>query len=246
MACPTVCPKLSSRRRPRSRSSSSTMRAFTTRARATTSSSRGERPSRAGFSSSRIPSSSGVADDPALDHLGEAGPELPRRQAVQPLRRDQDRRRLVEGADEVLVLAEVQARLPTHAGIDLGQERRRDLHEADPPLPRGRGEPGDVPEHPAAEGRQRPVAPHLLGQQVVVDAKEGLVRLGRLASLQLEHVDVDAGRAQAGQQVPRPGLPGAPVRHQRPRRRRPAAHDASADPSPARGRSAPDRSGHPA
>ena len=51
----------------------------------------------------------------------------------------------------------VDRRLAADRGVDLGQERRRQLRTGDAPLVAGGREPGHVANHSAAEGKDRPV-----------------------------------------------------------------------------------------
>ena len=57
----------------------------------------------------------------------------------------------MEGADEVLAVARIDAGLAADRGIDLGQQRGRDLHEAHAaPHDRG-GKAGEIADDAAAE-----------------------------------------------------------------------------------------------
>ena len=129
------------------------------------------------FQKAEVP---GVLDDRVLDHLGHAGGEFAWRQRPQRLHVDDHQAGLMEGADEVLALVVVDRGLPAHAGVHLRQQGGGDLDVADAAQKRGRGEPGDVPDDPSAQGDQRgaPVdAP--LHQRIVYQSQGGrvLVRL---------------------------------------------------------------------
>ena len=71
-----------------------------------------------------------VADQAVFGHLGVAGAELARAQRVEDAGVGEHQRRLVEGADQVLAERRIDRRLAADAGIDLGEQGRRDLHEA--------------------------------------------------------------------------------------------------------------------
>ena len=63
--------------------------------------------------------------------------------------------RLVEGADVVLGLGEVDAGLAAVGRVDLGDQRRRHLHDAHAALVGGRAEAGEVADDAAADARPR-------------------------------------------------------------------------------------------
>src|SRR3546814_6439268 len=69
-----------------------------------------------------------VADKAVFNHLGIARPHLAFRQRVERRGVDQDRRRLVEGADEVLAPRGVDGGLPADRRIDLREQGGRYLH----------------------------------------------------------------------------------------------------------------------
>ena len=91
-----------------------------------------------------------VIQNAVLDHLGVAGPKLPRRQGVQ--RRDvgEHQARLVKSADQVLAVGRVDAGLPAHGAVHLGEQGRRHLHAGQSAQRDGGGEAGDVADHAAA------------------------------------------------------------------------------------------------
>ena len=69
----------------------------------------------------------------------------------------------MEGADEVLALGRVDAGLAADGGVDLRQQRGRDLHEAHAATHDAGGEAGEIADHAAAE-RDHEIAalePHL-------------------------------------------------------------------------------------
>ena len=97
----------------------------------------------------------------------------------------------MEGADQVLALGRVDPGLAADRAVDLGEQRRRDLHEADAAAHHRRGEAGEVADHPAAEGDDEVVAADLLGDQPFDGALEPGPALGRLAGRQLEDRGLD-------------------------------------------------------
>ena len=104
--------------------------------------------------------------------------------------------------------------LAADRAVDLGEQRRRDLHEADAAAQHGRGEAGEVADDPAAEGDDEVVAADLLGDQPLDRLLEPGPALGRLPGLELEHRRGDAGFGQARPAAPAGAAPrpGASVR----------------------------------
>ena len=111
----------------------------------------------------------GVPDRGLLDHLGEAGRALARRQRAQRLDVDRHEARLVERADQVLALAQVHARLAADARVDHREQRRRHLDERDPAQIGRRREAGEIAHHAAAERDERAVAVGARAQQLVIE-----------------------------------------------------------------------------
>ena len=66
--------------------------------------------------------------------------------------------RLVERADQVLALGEVDRGLAADGGVDLGEQRGRGLHDRDAAVVHGGGEAGGVADHAATERDDRVVA----------------------------------------------------------------------------------------
>ena len=58
----------------------------------------------------------------------------------------------MEGADQVLALGRVDAGLAADAAVDLGEEARRDLHEADAAAQDRGGEAREIADDAATEG----------------------------------------------------------------------------------------------
>ncbi len=131
-----------------------------------------------------------VADQAVFGHLGVAGAELARAQRVEDAGVGEHQRRLVEGADEVLAERRVDRRLAADAGIDLGEQGRRDLDEAHAAPQARRAEAGEIADDAAAERDDEvaPLDPRL--DQRVADPREFGVGLGRFA----RRADDDRGR----------------------------------------------------
>jgi hypothetical protein len=70
-------------------------------------------------------------DEPALDDFGEAADQLVARQGLQGREVADHAPGLVEGADEVLALAGVHARLAADCGVDHPEQRGRQVHDLD-------------------------------------------------------------------------------------------------------------------
>ena len=101
-----------------------------------------------------------AGDQRRLDHLGVPGGELLRRKRAQRRGVDEHRRWLVVGADVVLRLREVDAGLAPVGRVDLRDERRRDLDEADAALVGGGAEAGEIADDATAEGDDHVLAGH--------------------------------------------------------------------------------------
>ena len=150
---------------------------------------------------------------------------------------DDDRGRLVERADEVLALGQVDAGLAADRRVDLGDERRRDLDERDAAQVRRGEEAGRVAERAAADRDERLAAldaqaGELAGRRL--DDREALGGLALRAAGPCS--TVAAARAQAGgepladrrpraglgdeDRAPAPAARPAPRRARRPRSRR--------------------------
>ena len=94
--------------------------------------------------------------------------------------------RLPERADEVLALRQVDAGLAADRRVDHAEQRRGDVDDRHAAVPHGRGEPGDVGDHPAADADHDVVAGEAeLGEATGQQLDRGQ-RLGRLAVADLE------------------------------------------------------------
>ena len=102
----------------------------------------------------------------------------------------------MEDADQVLAVAGVDAGLAADRGIDLGEQRRRHLDEADAAAHDPGGEAGEVADHAAAEG-EHGVAP--LDPRLEQRLDHGLERGEALRPLAGRHDDrhiLDAGEIE--------------------------------------------------
>ncbi|MBI2563107.1 MAG: hypothetical protein HYW08_12110 [candidate division NC10 bacterium] len=95
-----------------------------------------------------------VGDHAVLDHLGQAGAELPLRKRPQGQDVRHHQVRLVERAHQVLPLRQVHPRLAPHAAVHLGQQRGGEIDEGDPAVESRRHEPGEVPDDSPAQADQ--------------------------------------------------------------------------------------------
>ena len=90
-----------------------------------------------------------------LDDLGEPGGELALGQRRERVGVREHHARLVEGADHVLAERMVDRGLAADRGVDLREQRRRDLDERHAALIDGRGEAGEVADDAAAQRDDR-------------------------------------------------------------------------------------------
>ncbi len=84
-------------------------------------------------------------------------------------------------ADQILSEREVDADFAADRTIDLGEQRRRDVHERDPAQERRRGESGGVANDAAADGDDGAAAIGAGADQRLVDARDRLQVLVALA-----------------------------------------------------------------
>ncbi len=142
----------------------------------------------------------GVAHEGVLGHLAEAGPVLPLGQGRQGGDVAEDGHRLVEGADEVLPLGQVDAGLAADGGVDLGQQRGRGLQAGHAPVVGGGGEAGGVADDAAAEGHDGVAPEQPPGGEPAAERLDGRQALGLLAVAHEEDLGGGAGGGQGGQQ----------------------------------------------
>ncbi|MNQ40957.1 hypothetical protein D3C85_546210 [compost metagenome] len=114
-----------------------------------------------------------ITDQPVLDDFGQPGGQLARRQGIEAGGIDQHHVRLIEGADHVLAQRMVDPGLAAHRGVDLRQQRGRNLDEIDAALVAGGGKAGHVTDHTAAKGDHRGAAVMPGGQQTVENQLQG-------------------------------------------------------------------------
>ena len=100
-----------------------------------------------------------AGDQPGLHDLDESGRELLGGQRRQHCWIGEDSDRLVVGTDVVLGIGQIHARLAAIRRVHLSHQRRRGLNEWNAALVGGSAEPGQVPDHTAAEGEHAIVAP---------------------------------------------------------------------------------------
>ena len=93
-----------------------------------------------------------VEQDRSLDDLGAALAENGLRERIQRIKVTEHKSRLMEGADEVLALRQIDGCLSADGGIDHGQQCGRHLHQPDAAQIACRGKARQVARHAAAEG----------------------------------------------------------------------------------------------
>ena len=110
----------------------------------------------------------GARRHPVLDHLVQAGAELASGERAEDRRIDDDRVRLIEGADEVLAHAMVHADLAADGAVDLRQQRRRHVHEGDASEIRCGREPRQIADHAPPERHDAGVAVGFQRDELIV------------------------------------------------------------------------------
>ena len=118
--------------------------------------------------------SAGLDVMPYLTTSYRPGAELAARQRAEHGRIDDDRVRLIEGADQVLAERVVDAHLAADGAVHLRQQRRRHVHERDAAQVGRGGEAGHVADDAAAEGDERGRAVGVRADERVVDARDRL------------------------------------------------------------------------
>ena len=180
-AWPAVCPKFSRRRRPRSRSSSSTTAAFMRQLVAMMGASTSGLRSKNRLCARAHPFEQlRVERHPVLHHLVEARAELAPRQRREHERIDRHELRLVECANQVLAERMVHPHLAADRAVHLRQQRRRDVRHRDPAQVCGRREPRGIADHAAADRNDAGAPVGASRHERVVHAAGGLQRLGTL------------------------------------------------------------------
>jgi len=123
----------------------------------------------------------GVAEQAVFGDLGIAGAELALGQRIEQGGIGDHHDRLVEGADQILALARIDAGLAADRGVDLRQQGGRHLHEVESAPHAGRGKAGKVADHAAAEGDDEIAALDARRDDRLAYRLEGGVALGALA-----------------------------------------------------------------
>ena len=135
-----------------------------------------------------------------LDHLEQPGPQFADRQRAQAVDVGKHKARMVEGADRVLAAGQVDPGLAADRGVDLGQQRGRNLDVVDAAQEAGGDEASQIAHRTAAEGHHPTVTLAAALEHLPPDRGGGLDRLRRLA---VGHLDrLDPGRAGSLEQVP--------------------------------------------
>ncbi len=159
-AWPKVWPRLSSARSPVSRSSRATIAALARQATAMACS-RAKLPEELPPANTVAPigfepgEEIGIAEQAVFDEFGIAGAEFALRQRIERRGVGQHQDRLMESADQILAVGGIDRGLAADRGIDLRQQRGRDLHVIEA-APRHRGgEAGEIADDAAAQARRR-------------------------------------------------------------------------------------------
>ena len=143
----------------------------------------------------------GVAEQSEFGDLGIAGAEFALRQRVEQRGVGDHQNRLMEGADQILAVAGIDAGLAADRRIDLRQQRRRHLHEVEAAPHAGRGIAGEIADHAAAERDHQIAALDARRDDRLAHGFEGRVVLGALAWRHDDGRTFNAGRLQ---RAPRP------------------------------------------
>jgi len=99
-----------------------------------------------------------IVDDAGFDGFLQACVEFGGGKSAEKIYVGEDSLRMVEAADEIFSCGEIDSGFSADGGVDLRQERRRDLDVADAPHVNGSEEAGDVAEDSATEGEEERVA----------------------------------------------------------------------------------------
>ncbi len=111
---------------------------------------------------------------------------------------DQHQPRLVERADQIFSRPVIHAGLAADAGIDLGEQRRGDLHAGNAAEIAGGGKAGDVADDPAAQRDERRAALEPLRDEPVVDGRNRVEIFVLLARRQEHDGDFEPRGAERG------------------------------------------------
>ena len=123
----------------------------------------------------------GVVDQAVLGDFRIAGAKLARRERVEQRRVGHHQHRLVKRADQILAVRRVDPGLAADRGVDLGQQRGRDLHDVEPAPGDRRGEAGEVADHATTERHDEIAALDSGSQDGIAHGLEHAPALGRFA-----------------------------------------------------------------
>ena len=138
-----------------------------------------------------------IANRTVLDDFGQTSAQFAIWQGGQRVGVGDHGQRLVEGADQVLALRQVDRGLAADGGVDHGQQRGWQLQERYAAHPAGGGEAGEVADHAAAQRYHAGVAAGAEFGQALHQAVEVGHRLLRLAGGQDHHIERFAGQGRA-------------------------------------------------
>jgi hypothetical protein len=150
----------------------------------------------------------------ALDHLGQARDALVVREGAQRGHVAQHEVGLIEGAHQVLAAGPVEAGLAPHRAVHHGQQRGGHLAESHTAQEGGRGEAGQVADHPATDSQHQRVAVHTGLERGVPDSLHRLDVLPALAVLELNDHAATTRRREPLGHLTRPGAAIVGVVHQ--------------------------------
>ena len=122
-----------------------------------------------------------VANEPILDDLGEAGAKIALAEGIEARGVGQHQRRLMKSADEVLSVRRIDSSLAAHAGVDLSEQRRRNLHQAQAPTHCRSAKSREIADHSPAKRNDNISTFDARLDQRIGDAGELDIGLGALA-----------------------------------------------------------------
>ena len=140
----------------------------------------------------------GIAEQAVFGDLGIAGAEFALRQRVEQRGVGDHHHRLMEGADQILAVARIDAGLAADRTVDLRQQRGRHLHIIEPAPHRCRGKAGEIADDAAAERDHKIAALDARRDDRLAYGLERRVALGALADRHHDARGLDAGRFQRG------------------------------------------------
>ncbi len=123
----------------------------------------------------------GIGKQPVLEDLRQPGRQFARGQRLQHIGVRHDDARLVERPDQVLAARMIDAGLAADRRVDLREQRRRHLDDADAAHVDRRGEAREVADHAAAERDHHALAVRAVLDQRIEDARHAVPALGALA-----------------------------------------------------------------